>query len=138
MKNGVAYKNKSAYLKINIYLNQASTLPFKPMLPLCRNQSTDLQSTSMGRFLYNGNTGLKQANPKHPFFGYIIFSFHEEILLPFPQMSNLTRLTFHKSITQRMQTENLPSNGQKNFYVILNTNQIIRYIPILICWKKIT
>ena len=26
MKNGIAYKNQNVYLKINIYLNQASTL----------------------------------------------------------------------------------------------------------------
>ena len=59
MKNGLAYKNKNVYLKINIYLNQASTLPFRPVLPLYRNQSTDLWSKSMEGFLYNGNTGLK-------------------------------------------------------------------------------
>ena len=34
MKNGVAYKNQNMYLKIKIYLNQASTLPFRPVLPL--------------------------------------------------------------------------------------------------------
>ena len=59
MKNGAAYKNQNVYLKINIYLNQASTLTFRPVLPLYRNQSTDLCSKSMGWFLYNGNTGLK-------------------------------------------------------------------------------
>ena len=59
MKNGVAYKNKNVYLKINIYLNQASTLPFRPVLSLYRNQSTDSWSKSMGWFLYNGKTGLK-------------------------------------------------------------------------------
>ena len=59
MKNGVAYKNQNVYLKINIYLNQASTLQFRPVLPLYRNQSTDIWSKSMGWFLYNGNTGLK-------------------------------------------------------------------------------
>ena len=42
MKDLVAYKNQNGYLKINIYLNQASTLPFKPVLPLYRNQSTDI------------------------------------------------------------------------------------------------
>ena len=59
MKNGVAYKNQNVYLKINTYLNQASTLQFRPVLPLFRNQSTDIYSKSMGWFLYNGNTGLK-------------------------------------------------------------------------------
>ena len=59
MKNGVAYKNQNVYLKINIYINQASTLPFRPVLPLYRNQSTDLWRRSVGFFLYNGNTGLK-------------------------------------------------------------------------------
>ena len=59
MKNGVAYKNQNVYLKINIYLNQASTLRFRPVLPLYRNQPTDIWSKLMGLFLYNGNTGLK-------------------------------------------------------------------------------
>ena len=40
MKNGLFYKNQDVYLKINIYLNQASTLQFKPVLPLYRDQST--------------------------------------------------------------------------------------------------
>ena len=59
MKNGVAYKNKHVYLKINIYFNQASILGFRPVFPLYKNQSTDVWSKSMGWFLYNGNTGLK-------------------------------------------------------------------------------
>ena len=59
MKNGVAYKNQNVYQKINIYLNQASTLRVRSGLPLYRNQSTDIWSKSMGWFLYNGNTGLK-------------------------------------------------------------------------------
>ena len=59
MKNGVTYKNQNVYLKINIYLNQASTLPLRPVLPLYRSQPTDLWSKSMRWFLYNGNTGLK-------------------------------------------------------------------------------
>ena len=40
MKNGLFYKNQDVYLKINIYLNQASTLRFKPVLLLYRDQST--------------------------------------------------------------------------------------------------
>ena len=59
MKNGVAYKNQNVYLKINIYLKQASTLRFRPVLPLYRNQFTDIWSKSMDWFLYNGNSGLK-------------------------------------------------------------------------------
>ena len=59
MKIGVAYKNHNVYISKDIYLNQASTLPFRPVLPLYRNQPTDLWSISMGWFLYNGNTGLK-------------------------------------------------------------------------------
>ena len=59
MKIGVAYKTQNVYLKINIYLNEASTLLFRPVLPLYRNQFTDTWSISMGWFLYNGNTGLK-------------------------------------------------------------------------------
>ena len=34
MKNEVAYKNQNVYLKINIYLNQASTLRFRPVRPV--------------------------------------------------------------------------------------------------------
>ena len=42
-------------------------------------------------------------------------------------MSNLTRDTFHKSIKSRTQTENLANNSHKQFYVLLNTNQIELY-----------
>ena len=49
MKNEVAYKKQNVYLNLN--LNQASTLPFGPVLPLYRNQSTDIWSKSMGLFL---------------------------------------------------------------------------------------
>ena len=42
-------------------------------------------------------------------------------------MSNLTRQPFHKSIKPRMQTENLANNIRKQFYVLLNTNQIKLY-----------
>ena len=34
MKNGAGDENENVYLKINIYFNQASTLPFRPVLPL--------------------------------------------------------------------------------------------------------
>ena len=62
MKNGVA--SKDMYLKINIiistiYIDEASTLPFRLALPLYRNQSTDLQSKSIGGFLCSGETWLK-------------------------------------------------------------------------------
>ena len=43
------------------------------------------------------------------------------------QVSNLARHTFHKSIKPKMQTENFVSNNQKQFYVLLNTNQIKLY-----------
>ena len=59
MKIWVAHNNKKVYLKINIYLNQASTFLFGPVLLLYRNQSTDLQTKPLGRFLYNGNNELK-------------------------------------------------------------------------------
>ena len=64
MKNGVASENKNVYLKINVFIltvciNQTSTLPFRPVLPLYRNQSTDLQIKSLGQFLYNDKTRLK-------------------------------------------------------------------------------
>ena len=56
---------------------------------------------------------------------YFLF-FHEETL--FPQLSKLTRHTFHKSIKHRMQTGNLANNSHKQFYVLLNTNEIKLYI----------
>ena len=64
MKNGVVSENKNVYLNINIfiltiYIDQVSTFLFTPVLPLYRNQSTDLQNISVGQFLYNGNTRLK-------------------------------------------------------------------------------
>ena len=59
MKNGVSYKNQNVHLKINIYLNQASTLENRPVLPLYRNKFPDLWSKSIGRFSYNGNAALK-------------------------------------------------------------------------------
>ena len=63
MKNGVASENKNMHLNINIfiltiYIDWASNLPFRSVLALYRNQSTDLQSKSMGRFLYNANARL--------------------------------------------------------------------------------
>ena len=77
MNNGVASENKSVYLKINIfiltiYIDQASTLPSRPVLPLYRNQSNYLQSKSMGRFLYNGNTRFKKSNLNYRFFSMTI------------------------------------------------------------------
>ena len=39
-------------------------------------------------------------------------------------MSNLTRHNFHKIIKPRIQTENVSNNNHKQFYVLLNTNQI--------------
>ena len=42
---------------------------------------------------------------------------------PLPQVSNLTRLTFHKNIKPRMQAENLANNSPKQFYLLLNSNQ---------------
>ena len=99
MKNGVAYKNKNVYLKINIYLNEESILPFSPMLSLYRNHSTDLWSKSMGWFLYKSKTGLTLLILT-TIFSIYIFSFHEEILIPFPQVFILTRHTFRKTINQ--------------------------------------
>ena len=122
MKNEVAYKNQNVYLKINVYVNQTSTLHFRPVLSLYRNQSTDTQSKSMGQFLYNDNTGLKYANPNHQLFHTLFFSLHEENL--FPHVSKLTRHTFDKGIKRRMQTKNLANNSHKQFYFLLKTNQI--------------
>ena len=42
-------------------------------------------------------------------------------------MSNLTRCTFYKIIKPRIQTEKLANNSHKQFYVLLNTNQIKLY-----------
>ena len=67
-------------------------------------------------------------------FSIYIFSFHEEILLPFPQVSILTRNTFHKSIKPRMQTKNVANNSHKQFYVLLNTiPDLLKKNPLL--WK---
>ena len=73
MKNGFAYKNQNVYLKINIYLNQEISLRFRLVLPFYRNQSTDLWSKSMEWFLYNGYTGMKQANPNHHLLPILFF-----------------------------------------------------------------
>ena len=48
-------------------------------------------------------------------FSIYYFAFHEEILLPFAQVFDLTRHTFHKSIKPKMQTENLANNSHKKF-----------------------
>ena len=61
MKDGNASENKNIYLKVNIFMltvliNQTSTLPFMPVLPLYRNHCTNLQSKLMERFLFNGKT----------------------------------------------------------------------------------
>ena len=45
----------------------------------------------------------------------------------FPQVSKLTRHTFHIGKKPRMQTENLANNSHKQFHVLLNTNQIKLY-----------
>ena len=82
MKNGVAYKNQNVYLKINIYLNQVSTLRFRPVLPLYKTQSTDIWSKSMGWFLYNGNTGLIQANTNNHLFHILFFPFMKKPSFP--------------------------------------------------------
>ena len=50
MKDLVAYKNQNVYLKINIYLNQASNLPFRPVLSLYRNQSTVYEANRWDSF----------------------------------------------------------------------------------------
>ena len=60
-------------------------------------------------------------------FSICYFLLHEEILLPFPQVPNLTRHNFRKSIKPRMQIENLANNGHKQFHVLLNINQIKLY-----------
>ena len=47
MENGDASENKNVYLNTStfilaIYIDQLSNLPFRPVLPLYRNQPTDL------------------------------------------------------------------------------------------------
>ena len=135
MKNGVAYKNKNVYLKINLYLNEESILPFSPMLSFYRNHSTDLWSKSMGWFLYNSKTGLTLLILTTTFSVYI-FSFHEEILIPFPQVFILTRHTFRKSINQECKwkmKQIITTNNFMFFWILIK----LKFIPILICWKKI-
>ena len=48
MKNRVAYENQNVYLKINIDLNQASTLSFRPVLPLYRNHPLIYEASIIG------------------------------------------------------------------------------------------
>ena len=56
-----------------------------------------------------------------------MLSFLLENSLLFPQMSNLARILFPKSITPRMQTDILANNRYKKIYIILNTNQFKLY-----------
>ena len=67
---------------------------FKPVLALHRVHPIDLQSKCLGWLLYNGNT----ADPRQHlfFFLYIIFNFIEDILHPFPQVSNVARINLQK------------------------------------------
>ena len=65
MKNGVASENKKMYLKINIFIltvfiNQ-TYLAIQASVAIIQKQvyCSDLQSKSIGRFLYNVKTRLK-------------------------------------------------------------------------------
>ena len=119
-KSELLIKTKTCiYLKINIYLNQASTLWFRPVLPLYRNQSTDIWSKLKGRFLYNENTELTTA-----FSLYYFFLSWRNPLSPSVQ-PNQTCLS--ENIKPRMQTENLANKSHKQFHVLLKTNQIKLY-----------
>ena len=86
-QNELAYKNQNVYLKINTYVNQASTLPCKTLLPSYRNQSTDLWSISMGWFPYNSNTGFKYANPNCHLFHILFSPFMKKCFSLFPKCS---------------------------------------------------
>ena len=89
----------------------------------------------MGWFLYNSKTGLTLLILTTTFSIYI-FSFHEEILIPFPQVSILTRHTFRKSINQECKwkmKQTIATNNFMFFWILIKLN----FIPILICWKKI-
>ena len=50
MKHEVAYKNQNVNLKINIYLNLASTLPFRSVLQIYRSHSCDLWANERDGF----------------------------------------------------------------------------------------
>ena len=79
----------------------------------------------MGGFYITATLDWKKLILTTTFSIYFLF-FHEETL--FPQLSKLTRHTFHKSIKHRMQTGNLANKSHKQFYVLLNTNEIKLYI----------
>ena len=119
MKNGVAYKNQDVYLQINIYLNKTSTLPFRPVLPLYRNQSTGLCNKSMVWLVsMDGFYTITALDWNRLIlttsFTYIIFFFHEATL--FTQVSK--KRSFHNFMF---------------FWILIKLN----FISILICWKKI-
>ena len=124
MRKGVKYKDQNVYLKVNICLNQASSLRFRPVLQLYTNQSTDIWSTLLGWFLYNDNTGLKQANPNLQFFNILFFSFMKNPLSPSVQPKQTYFSQKHKTENTNW---NLVENSHKQFYVLLNTNQTKLY-----------
>ena len=75
----LAIENKK-YLKTDIYLNHSSTSQFRPVLPLHKNYPIDLQSQSIGWFLYNGNT----ANFRHHLFQILILTWLKTFSTTFP------------------------------------------------------
>ena len=131
MKNGVASENKNMYLRINIFIlivfiNQTYTLPFRPVLPLHRNQFTDLQSKSMERFLYNGKTRLKQAkfsfNVKHHLFHtYFLLSWRKPSPLSLSVQPNHE---FYTKVQYQGYKLNIYQTIATNNIVTVNTNQI--------------
>ena len=129
MKNEVAYKNQNVYLKINTYLDRASTLQFRPVLLLYRNKSTDIWSKSMGGFYIMITLNWNKLILTTTFSIYYFFLLWRN---SHSQVSNLTRHTFHKSIKPECKLK-LERTNFMFFWILI----ILNFIPILICWKKI-
>ena len=105
MKNGVAYKNQNIYLKINIYLKQASTLSFRPVLPLYRNQSTDLWSILMDGLYIMATLDWNKVILTTTFSKYYFF------------------LSWRNPLSPSVKATLFPQ-----IYVLLNANQIIELL----------
>ena len=125
-------KNQNVYLYINIYLNQASTLQFRSVLSLYRNRPVIYGANQWDGFYIMPALDWNKLILTTTFSIYY-FSFHEELLLP--QVSNLTRYTFHKSIKPRVQT--IARNNFMFFWILIKLNfipSLLRINSLLFRW----
>ena len=122
MENEIAYKNQNLYLKINIYLNRASTLQFRPVLPLYRNQSTNYRANLWDGFYTMAALDWNKLILTTTFSIYYFFFSWRNLLSPSVQPNQAYFSQKHKT-----QNANLSNNSHKQFYVLLNTHQIKLY-----------